>query len=142
MVADNRTLWPSPRSLAAAARLHGGIADAGADTTLHSAAPARRLMARAFMGHLLLLPPAAPLMAKSRSGFYVGCRTRAARERCATTLHDFARYAVAAPSIVREDGQQRRLVRNNLWQCASKLRERSPHAGVARSRPRCPKGGQ
>src|SRR5215813_3828290 len=47
-------------------------------------------MARAFMGHLLLLPPAAPLMAKSRSGFYVGCRTRAARERCATTLHDFA----------------------------------------------------
>src|SRR5262249_5578489 len=32
-------------------------------------------------------------------------------------------YAVAAPSIVREDGRQRRLVRNNLWQCASNLRD-------------------
>src|SRR6516162_4941136 len=85
MVADNRTLWPSARSLAAAARLLLGIADAGADTTLHSAAPARRLMARAFMGHLLLLPPAAPLMAKSRSGFLsdagLGQRASDARRR-------------------------------------------------------------
>src|SRR5215813_11626865 len=48
-----------------------GVADADTDTTLHSAAPATRLMARAFVGHLLLLPPAAPFMDKSRAGFYV-----------------------------------------------------------------------
>src|SRR5262249_28817604 len=107
------------------------------------AAPARRLMARAFMGHLLLLPPAALLMAKSRSGFYVGCRTRGSARAMRDDVTRFCPpYAVVAPSIVREDGRQRRLVRNNLWQCASNLRERAPHGGVARSRPRCQKGGK
>jgi len=32
-----------------------GIADAGTDMTLHSAAPTTILIARGFMGHLLLL---------------------------------------------------------------------------------------
>src|SRR5262245_35344697 len=45
------------RSLAAAARLLIGIADAGTDMTLHSAAPATILIARAFMGHSLLVCP-------------------------------------------------------------------------------------
>src|SRR5262249_36891019 len=49
-----RTVWPSGRSLAAAARLLIGIANAGTDMRLHSAAPATILMARAFMGHSLL----------------------------------------------------------------------------------------
>src|SRR5215813_7701952 len=45
-----------------------GIADAGMDMRLPSAAPATKLMARAFMGHLLLLrsrnKPATPALAR------------------------------------------------------------------------------
>src|SRR5262249_42113924 len=56
-----RTLWPSARSLAAAARLLIGIANAGTDMRLHSAAPATIPMARAFMGHSLSIGSARPV---------------------------------------------------------------------------------
>jgi hypothetical protein len=50
-----------------------GIADAGTAMTLHSAAPAAIVIARTFMGRLLVLPPDAPLADKSRPGFHAGC---------------------------------------------------------------------
>src|SRR5262249_42144623 len=55
MVVEIPHAWPSARSLAAAARLLIGIANAGTDMRLHSAAPATILMARAFMGDFLLV---------------------------------------------------------------------------------------
>jgi hypothetical protein len=51
--------------------LAAGIADAGTVMTLHRAAPATKLMARAFMGDLIV---AVHLAWINATGVHVGCR--------------------------------------------------------------------
>src|SRR5262249_45094121 len=61
-----------------------GIADTGMDMRLHNAAPATKLMARAFMGHLLLLrsrnKPANPALVRIVSRTPAGRRSRSVED--------------------------------------------------------------
>src|SRR5262249_761178 len=98
---------PGARSLAATARLLMGMVAAGADMTLHSAAPATRLIARAFTGHLPIVSarpvtsPTNPEPAWTISRTATGWRSRSVEDTIRRDAQPISKRAFGKPAVWR-----------------------------------------